>query len=135
MFAGPAFRPCTMITTAGAVPSGAPASTMGCPPCGSTRVLRRPGVPAWYSAIVDVGQARLDPFAIGFLPWRQFQIAPKHRQFLVKRESWRDGRHFEQHTARLAEVNRMEVAAVADFRRPQAVLQQLLPQPQLFIVT
>ena len=50
---------------------------------------------------------------------------PSCVQRLVERESGRDRRHLEQHAARLAEVDRVEVRPVANLGDLQPVLEQL----------
>src|SRR5262245_15323180 len=65
-------------------------------------------------SVRDSCQRLLDLLPVLFLPGRQLETPTELRHLLVGGETWRDRRHLEEHVARLAKVDRLEVAAVAN---------------------
>src|SRR5262249_42533365 len=78
-------------------------------------------------------QAGLDVAAEALFPWWKFEVVSEVRQFLVYQKPGTDSSHFEQHTARLSEVDGGEIAAIADVGDGATVFDQLLLQPLLFV--
>src|SRR5262249_13665332 len=122
MLTGAALRPWIITTVAGACPSGTPASTTACPSCGGT------------SAVMHRPKRVFDGSAMRLFPGRQLELPSKGRQIFVNGEARFDRRHFEQHAARLAEIDRLKVAAVADVGDDESHLEQFVAQPPLFVV-
>src|SRR4051794_3090104 len=96
-----------MITAAEDCSSGLPNPSTGCPACGPL-------------AIFDDGKIGLDRCAIGFFPLRELQAAPELRGIFVDRETRLHRGDLEQHAAGLAEIDRREIAAVANIGHADA---------------
>src|SRR5262245_44415699 len=64
-------------------------------------------------------------------PRRQLESLAQIRCALINKEAWRYGRYFEQDSARLAEIDGLEVAAIHHRRHAQSTLQEILAQRQL----
>src|SRR5215213_6616550 len=87
------------------------------------------------SGIGDRCQTTLDVCTRRLFPGRQLQGTTEKRQVFVNGKAWLCRGDLEQHAARLAEVDRLEVAAIAHLCDPYAHLQQLRPQAQLLVCT
>src|SRR5262245_3457830 len=76
----------------------------------------------------DGREARFDLLTEPLFPRWKFQARAQVGQLLVDEKSWTDGRDFEEHAARLTEVDRREVTAIADVGNSASVLDQFVLQ-------
>src|SRR5687768_3466411 len=111
-----------MIIAARATSGSAPVRMTGCPACGCMSVD--------LLLVADVRQLRLNLGAVRFFPRGQLEPATQIGHRLIYREAGLHGRDLEQHAARLAEVNGLEVLAVA-YGRHLGVSDELLTELQL----
>src|SRR5262249_2772004 len=95
-------------------------------------LLNRSSGILFSKSVLHDRELAFDLDSVRFFPRRQFQIAAKRRGRFVDRESRLHRRHFEDHPAGLTEVDRLEVAAIADLGDLAAVSEQLRPEAELF---
>src|SRR5829696_194161 len=121
-------RPCSRISAPSGSPAGSrtrwtsPPSWLGPPPCS--------GRDTW---VVDLAQDRLDLLPEVLVVGRQRELLAERLERLVDREAGAQGRDLEEHTARLAEVDRAEVEAVDHRGGPASGLDHALA-PGLVVV-
>ena len=93
------------------------------------RLRRRDGVHQYFTG----ASPRSISARCGSSQGGSFRSRPSDAGSLVDREPGLHRRDLEQHAAGLAEIDRLEVAAIAHLRHLAAVPQQLLAQPQLLV--
>src|SRR6476661_11269849 len=78
-------------------------------------------------------EARFYLSTVGLLPWRQLEAAAERLRRLIDQESRLHRRDFEQYSAGLAKIDRLEVQAIQDVRHFVAAAEQIVPELQLFL--